>query len=191
MRRTAVLALPLALLACVPAGPAPPGASLPPGAVQGAGDPARGAILSTAYVFGTPSSVAGRPDAAATAVAQLEYLAVEIPTGARWAYFSPTVGLALRDARSEARAALGIAPGAPPQAVIDALYASAASLRAGDRAAAARALSPVVAPAGGDAVLARLAALPPLPRAAAATAQAERELIRTDREGRDLLLPGR
>ena len=58
-------------------------ASLPADAVQGAGDPARAAILEAAYASGDPARLAGRPAEAARAVAELEYLASEIPTGAR------------------------------------------------------------------------------------------------------------
>ncbi len=59
------------------AGPAVPipSAVLPPDAVEGAGDPTRAAILNTAYAFGSPAGLAGRPDEAARAVANYEYLA--------------------------------------------------------------------------------------------------------------------
>src|SRR5687768_14189904 len=80
MRRpvaAAVLALSLPLLAC--GGPVPPHAALPPDAVVGAGDPTRAAIVSTAYAFNTPASIARRPAEAARAAAQVEHLATEIP----------------------------------------------------------------------------------------------------------------
>jgi len=157
--------------------------SLPADAVVGAGDPTRAAIINTAYVFGTPSSVAGNPADAARAVAQLEYLASEIPTGPRWREFDPTVGLALRQAREEERAALGIAPQAPPQAVIDALFAASRALRAGDQAAVQRILSPPVFP-NGALTLQRLASLPFLPTANQATSRAAAEMDRMDRINR-------
>ena len=84
------------LSGCVAAGPPVPSVTLPPDAVQGAGDPTRAAIIGTAYAFGNPASLAGRPAEAARAVAQYEYLTVEIPTGPRWIGFSPLVGLELR-----------------------------------------------------------------------------------------------
>src|SRR3954470_8042595 len=90
MRRIAALVLLQPLLGC--AGVAPPYAVLPSDAVIGAGDPARSAISSTAYVFSTPSAVAGRPEAAARAAAQVEYLATEIPGGPRFFEYSPLVG---------------------------------------------------------------------------------------------------
>ena len=180
---------PLALLllagACAGGqGGVPQGASLPEDAVTGAGDPARAAILGSAYAFGHPASLAGRPEAAARAAAQVEYLAAEIPTGPRWVEYSPVVGLALRDARAELRTALGIAPAASSQAVVDALYAASRALRQGDAEAAGQALRRPALATDGDAVLHRLAALPALPRTGAATALAQQEMIRVDQDGR-------
>jgi hypothetical protein len=175
------------LLALLPAACAAPGAispyqgvTLPPSAQPpGAGDPVRGAILASAYVFGQPSSVAGNPAAAAEALGQLEYLAVEIPTGPTWRDFDPLVGPMLVDGRAEARAAMGLSPGLSAQSAVDALYATAAALRAGNRAGAEAALAPVAPNPG--ATLGRLAALPYLPRAAAATTAAQRALTQRER----------
>jgi hypothetical protein len=181
--RPVAFALSLPLLAAACGGPQPPYASLPPDAVAGAGDPTRAAIISTAYAFNAPASVARRPAEAARAAAQVEHLATEIPHGPRWVEFSPLVGRELVAARGELRSALGVAPDAPPQAVVDALYAASRALAAGDGAAAERALPP---PAFGDgrATLSRLSGLPPLPRTGTATALAERELNRVDQTGR-------
>ncbi len=63
---------------------------------------------------------------------------------------------------------------------MDALYAAARALRAGDAEAVRRALPPPLFPAGGEATLARLAALPPLPRAGFAASIAAREMNRQD-----------
>ncbi len=184
MRPAAVaFALSLPLAACG-GGPVPPHASLPPDAVAGVGDPTRAAIVSSAYAFNAPGGVARRrPAEAARAVAQVEHLATEIPHGPRWAEFSPLVGRELVAARGELRSALGIAPDAPPQAVVDALYAASRALAAGDGAAAERLLPP---PAfrDGRTTLARLASLPPLPRTGTATALTEREMIRVDQTSR-------
>jgi hypothetical protein len=170
------------LSGCVAAGPPVPSVTLPPDAVQGAGDPTRAAIIGTAYAFGNPASLAGRPAEAARAVAQYEYLTVEIPTGPRWIGFSPLVGLELQKGREDMRAALGIPPAAPPQAVVDALYAASRALQAGDAAAAERILAPPLFLAGGAATLQRLAALPPLPRANYATSLAASEMNRQDQD---------
>ena len=156
--------------------------TLPADAVAGAGDPTRAAIINTAFVFGNPASIAGRPAEAARAVAQLEYLASEIPTGARWREFDPTVGIALRQARQEGRAALGINPEAQPQVVIDALFATSRALQAGDNAAVGRILAPPAFPNGGT-TLQRLTNLPPMPTANQATSRAAAELDRVGRIG--------
>lgn len=170
----------LAFLPAVLAGCAAPGpmqsAALPPDAVVGAGDPTIAAILGAQGAFVNPSSIAGNPAAAAVAIAQLQYLAVEIPTGPRWIEFNPTVGQQLQAGAAEARTAIGVAPSAPPQAVIDTLFAASRALMAGDGAAAATALNTTVYPAGGAATLTRLSALPPLPRAANATSAAANAL---------------
>lgn len=177
----ALFALLLPFAAC--GGPAPPHASLPADAVVGAGDPTRAAIISTAYAFNTPAGLARRPVDAARAAAQVEHLATEIPHGPRWREFSPLVGQELMAARGELRAALGVSPNAPPQAVVDAFYAASRALVAGDAVAAERALPP---PAfrDGRTTLARLASLPPLPRTGTATALSEREMIRVDQTDR-------
>jgi hypothetical protein len=171
----------LALAACT--GQAPPTASLPFDSVDGAGDPARAAIINSAYAFADPAYLAGKPDLAARATAQLEYLAAEIPVGPRWVEWTPQVGMGLQGARTELRGVLGIPDSAQPQAVVDALYAASRALRRGDRPAAAAALRRAEA-AEGEALLIRLAALPPLPRTRLATALAHQELIRVDQESR-------
>ena len=109
------LAAALALGACAPTTP-PQFASLPPDAVVGAGDPMRSAAANTSTAFGTQRELAGRPAAAARAVAQMEYLAVQIPNNPRYPNISPTVGIQLVDARQEWRGALGIPAAQPPQA---------------------------------------------------------------------------
>ena len=172
----------LLVSACTP-GPVPPSVSLPPDAVQGAGDPTRAAIITTANVFAAPGSIAGQPALAARAAAQLEYLVVEIPTGPRWRGFSPNVSLELEQARPELRSALGIDPAAPPQAVIDSLYAASHALTAGDRVAVERILVPPIYPAGPSITLQRLSAMPILPHANFATALAAGEMNRLDDDG--------
>ncbi len=181
MRAFPVLAAAALLGGCVAAVPQ---VSLPPDATVAATDPDRAAILNTAYVFGTPTAVAGQPGQAALAVANLEYLAVALPTSPRWYGMMPTVSMEMARARAEARAALGIAPDASSQEVINRLFAARRALSVGDSAAAERLLSTPVFQKGGAGTLQSLAALPPLPQANAATAHAQAELYRLDREGR-------
>jgi len=181
-RRTAALLL---LAGCGPLSTPPPGgwASLPPDAVLGAGDPTIAAILNAAAVFGNPKSVAGNPVGAARAVAQYEYLATEIPTGPRWQTFPPIVSVQLAQGRVALRQTLGIAPDAPTQGVIDSMYAAGRALVMGDRAAAVHILSAPFYQPGGEALLAKLAALPLIPQVNIATTQAEAAYLRMMRDG--------
>ncbi|MBR0647809.1 hypothetical protein, partial [Plastoroseomonas hellenica] len=110
----------------------PPEATLPE--TIGFGDPGRGAIANTAYAFATPATLAQHPAEAALAIAQAEYLAVDLIANQRWREFSPIVPMAFQQARPEWRAAIGIAPDAPPQPVIDALFAARDALQRGDAA---------------------------------------------------------
>jgi hypothetical protein len=186
MRRILPIALSALLAACV-AAPTPPVTTLPSGYLAGIGDPTRGAILSAAAGFGRPAALHGRPDAAAQVVMALEHIAVAVPHDQMYRGFNPLVALELPRGRDEVRALLGIAPGAAPQAVIDALFAVSEALRAGDRARAARALSPDIAPDAAR-TLAALEALPVAPVAARATARAYSELMMLDQRGYDDIL---
>ena len=169
----------LTLSACAGARPPAQVAELPADTLQGAGDPARGAILSAAYVFGTPSTVAGRPADAADAIVKLEYLAVEISGNPRWYSFNPLSVLNLLDARREVRAAFGIGPAAEPQLVIDTLHRAANAWRMGDAAAARAALTQGPF-ADAERAASLLQTLPSFPIAAAATRRITVELNAMD-----------
>lgn len=186
MRRLCRVLLLATLAACAPQPPREAAVVLPPTAQRdGIGDPTRGAILSTAYVFGRPASVAGDPAAAAEALGRLEYLTTELD-GGRWQDLDPLVVPMLRRGRAEARAAFGLDPAAAPQRAADALFGAAAALRAGDRGRATQALAPVTGAERADGTLQRLAALPYLPEATAATSRAQSALSRRDQDsGRD------
>jgi hypothetical protein len=181
MRRIATLVALLPLVGCAMA-PVPQ-VALPADAVVGAGDPTRAAIIGSAYAFASPATMEGRPDAAARAAAQVEYLATEIPGGARWVGYDPLIGQELLAARDELRLALGVAPNAPPQAVVNALYDASRALRSGDPAAAALAL-PGPMFHDGPTTLVRLGDLPPLPRTRLATALTNQEFLRVEQDGR-------
>jgi hypothetical protein len=169
----------LALAACAPQPPAV-FASLPPDAVVGAGDPLRSAVANTSVAFGSPQKLAGRPADAAQAVAQMEYLAVQIPNNPRYPGVSPTVGTQFAEARREWRTALGIPGQEPPQSVIESLYAASRALRAGQQDAAAAALPASVFPQGGQTAMLRLASLPSLPLTNQAAVAATNTLRRGD-----------
>ena len=149
----------------------------------GVGDPVRGAALNAPRMLGDTAQYAGRPAEAARAIVQLEFLADAFATDPRYApEIQPTVLFQLREARTEARATLGIAPEAAPDAVMEALRRAAAALDAGSPARAEAALDQrAVFTLGPRATIARLGALPPLPRTREAAGAAAAELDRLDR----------
>jgi hypothetical protein len=175
--------LAVALGACAPLPPQDQ-AALPADVGLGIADPGRNAILNTAFVFSSASNLAGQPADAALAIAQAEFLAVDLNVNQRWREFSPLVQMAFTRARTEWRGAIGIQPDALPQAVINALFSARYALQQGDGARAAASLPAPLFQGGGQATLARLAALPPLPQTASAARSAEGELMRQQRGGR-------
>ncbi|WP_137180454.1 hypothetical protein [Roseomonas sp. AR75] len=174
----AALLMPVLLAACANLPPPQVPLTLPRSADPGGlADPTRGAVITSAYVFGNPASLRGDPAGVAEALGRLEFITVELDVGPRWIGIDPTTILMLQAGRAEARAAFGIDPAAPPQQVVDSLFAVAVALRAGDREAALAALAPIVPPGQAEAVLARMAELPVLPRAAAATRRAQAAML--------------
>lgn len=176
MRWTIAIPVLLPLIGC---GPLPPSATLPRDSVQGGTEPTRGAIISSAFAFNNPGGLSD-PAVAARALANVEFLAVSLPYDVRYS-FAPIMQIQMAAAREEVHAALGIAPDASPQAVVDGLYGVSRALENLDAAAAERALSPAAFP-DRLGTLRRIAALGPLPRAAEATAMAEREQLRVQQE---------
>ena len=53
--------------------------------------PLRSAVANTSVAFGSPQKLAGRPAEAAQAVAQMEFLAVQLPNNPFYPGISPTV----------------------------------------------------------------------------------------------------
>jgi hypothetical protein len=153
-------------------------ATLPDDAYAGAGDPLRSAINNTSIVFSSRSQLTGKPGSAARAVAEMEYLKVEVATNPRSVGGSTTASTIFPSAQREWRAALGISPGAQPQAVIDSLFAAARALQGGQPRSAEVVLSQPIFTLGGPATLARLASLPDLPVTNNAAQEASRVLRR-------------
>jgi hypothetical protein len=173
MHRSFLLMLPL-LAAC--AQPLPDTARLPRDAVVGAGDPMRTAVITANAVFAQRSPAAGHPADAARAIAQMEFLAVDLPQNMSLTTASATLVPDLNIARREWREVLDIAPDAPAQPVINALYAAGRALDAGNAEAAAAALPASIFRKGGSATVAQLGALPRMPNTAAAVATAQQAL---------------
>ncbi|WP_376092845.1 hypothetical protein ACE7GA_24430 [Roseomonas sp. CCTCC AB2023176] len=172
-RLAGALALGLALSGCAggPAGQVD--IPIPPRAAAGPYSPAANVISGAAEAFASPARLAGHPAEAAIAVARLEWLAESVPRNLEFTNYSPITGPALQAARFEVRGAVGIAPDAPAAVVVPALDRAADALLRGDAAGAEAALpAPVFAPG----TVARLATLPRLPQANAATRRAQRDL---------------
>lgn len=177
----------LGIAACADQTPQSPSVRLPNDAIAGAGDPMRSALISASSAFANPNRLAGQPATAARVIAQMEFVAAELPRDPRFTSLSPTVPPQLRAARVEWRSALGIAADAAPQVVVTTLFQAARALDNGVPSAAAASLSTNTFGAGGDATLARLAALPPLPVTnSAAVAAADALRSRDGSSGRSL-----
>ncbi|MDN3567266.1 hypothetical protein QWZ14_23045 [Paeniroseomonas aquatica] len=179
------LLLALALAGCAELRQAPPAG--PPvdlvQAGQGRGDQGRDAITAAAAAFADRGrGLAGQPEAAARAVAQLEFATEELRRNPRFAPIPDGVRREMLLARTEARDALGIAEAAPSEQVVGALLAAARALPAGMAAAAARARPAPLFRPGGERSVARLAEIGPLPQASIATALLGRQLERLDAE---------
>ncbi len=164
MLRRSVLLTVLAAAACAPATPPPTLPAGPSGAVTT--DPITVARQNAAAFFMSPQ--AGKPAEAARAIADIEFLAGAVPSDPRWQSQSGNAVTQLAQARNEARRALGIAPQAGAQAVIDGLMSAATALEANDRAGVARALPRNVFTAGPEQTVRRLATPPRVPSASAA-----------------------
>lgn len=147
----------------------------------GFGDPLRGAALYAPRNLGDTSRWAGQPAEAAVAAEQLEFLTSGLPASPRYApELNPAVVQQLEVARSEMRTYLGIAPAAEPAVVIASLRRAGDALRAGNRAGAEGALTGPAFTAGPAGTLARLSAMPRLPRTAEAAGLVASDFNRLD-----------
>jgi hypothetical protein len=128
------------------------------------------AIQHAQWAWADPSRTHGLPAQAALAVAEVDYLAGDLSSNPGWAGMSSFAKLRMLQARADIRHALGIAPDASSQAVVDAMLATQAALAADDRAGALTALSAPIFNLGAAPTLALLGALPYVQSANIATA---------------------
>lgn len=176
--RASLLLCGLALAACADVQPfVPDTARLPPGALGGGFDPDVTAVNQAQWAFADSGRTYGRPIEAARAALSMDYIAGQLYTSPRWGNLSALTKQQLLQGREEVRTALGVAPGATSQQVVDGLAAASNALVANDPAAAARALTTPVFPAGGQQVLATLANMPYLRMANVSTMRAANELF--------------
>jgi hypothetical protein len=177
MRLVLSLMLIAALAGCAEMRTPAPASRIPAALTSGSADPVRSMLAEAAGAFADGGrSMLGDPARLARAGAQLELVAAELARDPRWAPLPAGVGLEMRAARTELRAALGTRSGANPDDVARALAAAHLALVRGDRAAAAAALTPALFEPGGNVVLARLANPGPLSQARIATGLAQTEV---------------
>lgn len=179
--RLVILGLAAALAGCGNFQPyVPDTARLGTGGIGTGFDPDVTAANQAAWAFADSGRTYGRPVEAARAAASLDYLAGQIYTSPRWSNVSAITKDQLLEGRSELRAALGVAPNATSQQVVDSLISAGNALAAGDRDAAARTLGAPVFPAGAQRTLAVLSNMPYLRMANVSTLQLENELFQND-----------
>lgn len=153
---------------------------VPPAALGTNGDVDQAALGIAGWAFADPGRTSGRPVEAARAVISLEYIASALSNNPRYIGTSPLVQQQLLAARQEVRDVLGVARGAPSQAVVDALIGLQNAVIAGDVAAQEKALSGPLFTLGPKATFQRLAYLPPLPVANVATQRAQIDITQPD-----------
>jgi hypothetical protein len=181
MRPRALVVLAALLLAgCAAIAPPPDTARLPPNAYGLFADNDIGAINLAQWAFANPARTRNDPIDAARAAAAVDYLAGELSSNPRWVAMSPITKGQMLQAREEVRRAVGVAPGAPSQLVVDDLLGAANALAAGDRPAALAALRAPVFIWPPDETLARLSDMPYLPTANVATQRAAQQRFPRD-----------
>ena len=157
-------------------------AQLPPGVYGLYLDNAIGAINQSSWALATPSRTRSNPIDGVKAVLAVEYLAVELALNPRWILVSSITKEHMRQARADIRSAVGIAPDAPPQLVINALLLTLAGLLSDDRATLMNALAAPVFSLPPERTLSVIADLPYVRSANIATSEAASEALpRADR----------
>ncbi len=174
MRRAMILVLLLSGCAGQPF--VPDTARFPPNGFGGGTlDPDVQATNLAAWAFADPSRTRNDPVDAARATASMDYIAGELYTSPRWANISAVTKMQLLQGRTEMREAIGVAPNAPSQLVVNGLTGAGNALAAGNQGAALAALENPAFP-NPQATLARLYALPYIHMANVSTMRAAGQL---------------
>lgn len=155
-------------------------AVMPAGGLGSGMDPDTTAANIAAWAFADSARTYGRPLEGARAAAALEYAAGAFNSSPRWQNVSAMTLEMLLEARAALRQALGVAPGARSQQILDALTGAVAALTRNDRAAAIASLGPPTFPQGGEATLALLGNLPYFRIANVATQRLQNEMFQDD-----------
>jgi hypothetical protein len=157
-------------------------ARVPPFAFGYLVDPDIGAINLAQWAFANPARTRGDPADAARAVAAVDYLADEL-NYPRWDHMSVLTKMEMIQARAEVRQAMGIAPNAPSQLVVNSMIRAASAWTDDDHAAALTALNSPIYAQPPNQTAARLANMPYLRMANVATQHAAGQELPTDSSG--------
>jgi len=134
------------------------------------------AIDQAEWAFASAARTRNDPADATRAVAALDYLAGNLSVSPRWVAVSLITKRQMLEARAETRAALGIAPDAPSQFVVDRMMQAADALTLNDVPAALAILTTSAFTLGPERTLAELADMPYLRTANIATQYASGEM---------------
>jgi hypothetical protein len=137
------------------------------------------AISLSAWALKSPENTAGKPGVAARALAAEDWLAGQTMLYGNFGSYAPGDELSWSTLRQQARAAIGVAPNAPSQELVNRLLAASDALDAGNEAAAKAQLSSPIFTLGPDRTLAALSNLPPLPGWGWAFAELNRNVDRS------------
>ena len=159
----------------------PDTARMPAGALGSGLDPDVTAVNLAYWAFASSGRTRGRPIEGARAAASMDYIAGELYTSPRWAHIDAITKEQLLQGRQEVRAALGVVPGTPSQAVVDRLTTAANALAGGNQAFAVAQLGAPVFQEPGEQVLQRLGNLPYMQMANVSTTRAANELFQDGR----------
>jgi hypothetical protein len=126
-------------------------------------------IALAGWALRDPAITHGKPELAARAIAAEDWLAGQWQLYGGFGNWAPLYDIYWIPFRQEVRASIGVAPGSPSQAVINALFATAAALEAKEPDPG-KSLQPPVFTLGPEGTLQALSNLPPYPALATAFA---------------------
>ena len=121
------------------------------------------AISLSSWALSNPSVTAGNPARAARALAAEDWLAGQTMLYGNFGSYAPGGELSWQQLRQQARTAIGVAPNASSQEMVDRLFAVDADLKAGRVDEAKQQLAAPIFTLGPDKTLAALTNLPKLP----------------------------
>ena len=154
----------LALAGCTQGGPLPSGTAAMPLNAGGGPDLTQDeAVALASWALKSPANTAGDPGRAARAIAAEDWLAGQTTLYGNFQAYAPSGQPVWVELRRQARAAIGVAPGATSQEVVSRLMATSDALAAGETDVAKAQLASPIFTLGPDGTLRALTNLPSLP----------------------------